>query len=76
MVYLSRTLIALVFIFLFVTIIGCGSILPFWMFINSMQLITHIPLLRNNLPGGAHRVLVDQLYIIRLDFGALNAWLI
>ena len=46
----------------FVTI---GSLLPTWMFINSLQLLAHLPLINSIMPGNAHYFLSKYLDIVR-----------
>ena len=59
----------------FLLVMTVGPLLPVWMFINSMQLILHVPLIRTNLPGNAHFFLLDHLNILRLQFSRFNLWL-
>ena len=41
--------------FLFLSpVITAGSMLPFWMFINSLQIISHMLLLKTIMPANAH----------------------
>ena len=49
-----------------------GSLLPVWIFCNSLQLIAHTPLLNTMLPGNAHYVLKEYLDLVRLNWPALN----
>ena len=56
-------------------VLSCGPLLPVWMFINSMQLIVHLPLIRSPQPGNSHLFLLDHLNVLRMNFGSLNAWL-
>ena len=44
-----------------------GQLLPTWMFLNSLQLITHVPMIDAHLPATLHYFLVNYLTIIRLD---------
>lgn len=44
-----------------------GRLLPIWMFLNSMQLVVHLPLLPTNMPGNAHYFLTHYLSYIRLN---------
>ena len=44
-----------------------GHLLPTWMFLNSLQLIVHAPMLATNMPANLHHFLVDYLSLIRLD---------
>jgi len=68
-------LVGLSVAFALLIVLSCGSLLPFWMFINSMQLIAHVPLINSNLPGNSHFFLLENLKIFRLHFGAFNLWL-
>ena len=43
-----------------------GSLLPTFMFLNSMQLIVHTPLLATNMPGNLHMFLLKYLDMLRL----------
>lgn len=52
-----------------------GPLLPVWMFVNSLQLIVHIPLLRISIPASANLFLLDYLSFIRLNVGNLHAFL-
>ena len=44
-----------------------GRLLPTWMFINSMQLIVHTPLLQTNMPANLHMFLQRYLDLLRLN---------
>lgn len=44
-----------------------GRLLPTWMFINSMQLIAHTPLLQTNMPANLHMFLQRYLDLLRLN---------
>ena len=52
--------------------LSCGPLLPIWMFLNSLQLIAHLPLLRVSLPGQANIIMLDYLNVVRLHIGGLN----
>lgn len=43
-----------------------GSLLPTWMFLNSLQLIVHTPMIDAHLPASLHYFLVNCLSPIRL----------
>ena len=50
-----------------VLVIPCfalGSLLPTWMFINTLQLAAHLPLLNTNMPANVHYVLSKQLQLV------------
>ena len=44
-----------------------GRLLPTWMFLNSMQLIVHTPMLATYVPANLHYFLVKYLSIFRLN---------
>ena len=44
-----------------------GQLLPTWMFLNSLQLITHVPMIDAHVPATLHYFLVNYLTMIRLD---------
>lgn len=44
----SHILIGLIGFFFLMLILSCGPLLPVWMFINSLQLIVHVPLIASN----------------------------
>ena len=71
----SRILFGTVIFFLLPIVFNTGSLLPFWMFLNSMSLIAHIPMLNINLPAGANYFLLGLLDILRFNIGQLNLWL-
>jgi hypothetical protein len=64
----SHALYILICLFIFLLVLTCGPLLPVWMFINSMQLIVHVPLIAIQLPGNAHYFLLENLKIFKLDF--------
>ena len=49
-----------------------GSLLTMWVFINSLQLIAHIPLVAISMPANAHYFLLNFLNLVRLNITALN----
>jgi len=49
-----------------------GSLLPLWVFVNSLQIITHSILLHTGMPGNVHYVFKDYLDLVRLNWPALN----
>ena len=49
-----------------------GRLLPTWMFLNSMQLFVHIPLLEIYLPGNLSYFLTNYLGYIRLKSGTIT----
>ena len=58
--------------FSLVLVLSCGPLLPLWMFINSMQLIPHLPLIRSQLPGAASFFLPAHLELVRLRLASVN----
>lgn len=58
------------FLFL-IQIVTCGSLQPFWMLINSLQLLAHLSMLRANIPVTANLMLTGLLDFIRLRIGVL-----
>ena len=62
-------------LFIFLLVLFCGPLLPVWMFINSMQLIVHVPLLDIKLPGNAHYFILDHLKTFKFHFLGINAGL-
>ena len=58
--------------FSLVLVLSCGPLLPLWMFINSMQLILHLPLIRSQLPGAANFFLLAHLELVRLHLASVN----
>lgn len=62
-------------IFIVLLIMGffsLGSLLPMWIFVNSLQIITHTTLLNTMMPGNAFLVLKQYLDLVRLNWPALN----
>ena len=70
LVYIKAYIIAIVL--LSVAFFSLGSLLPLWVFVNSMQIITHTPLLNTVMPGNVHYVLKEYLDLVRLNWPALN----
>lgn len=53
--------------FIFILFIGLGgSLLPTWMFLNSLQLIVHLPLVATLMPSNLHMFLLKYLSFMRL----------
>ena len=71
----SYVLLAITAFLLLLLVLTCGPLLPFWMFLNSLQLIVHVPLIRANIPGNAHYFLLEYLDILRLHYWSLTKWL-
>ena len=59
MINLQWILLVIGAVLLLFLVISCGSLLPVWMFINTLQLISHVPMIRTELPGHAHYFLVE-----------------
>jgi hypothetical protein len=49
-----------------------GPLTTTWMFINSLQLILHVPLIDVQMPSNAHYFLKEYLSLIRFNIGPLN----
>ena len=49
-----------------------GSLLPVWMFINSLSLIAHVPLLSSELPANINYFLLEYLNLLRLNSPKLD----
>lgn len=49
-----------------------GPLLSFWMFINSLQLILHLPLINVYLPATANFFMLRYLLLFRLHIAGLN----
>lgn len=45
--------------------VSMGSLLPTWMFVNSLSLLAHLPLLNTDMPGNVHFFLNDYLDKVR-----------
>ena len=58
--------VAITTIVLILPVIAAGSLLPFWMFINSLQIIAHMPLLKSLMPANVHYFLTKFLNWLRL----------
>lgn len=43
-----------------------------WMFVNSLQIITHSTLLNTMMPGNVHYVFKEYLDLLRLNWPLLN----
>lgn len=56
-------------------VITVGSMLPTWMFINSAQIIAHMPLLKTMMPGNAHYFLNKFLEWMRWQDSEFMDWL-
>lgn len=53
-------------------VLSCGSLIPVWMFLNSLQLIVYVVLIPTKLPGNAHHFLLEHLNILRLHLFGLT----
>ena len=49
-----------------------GRLLPTWMFLNSMQLIVHTPMLNTFMPSNLHYFLISYLNFVRINPKALD----
>ena len=49
-----------------------GRLLPTWMFLNSLQLIVHLPLLSTSMPSNLHFFLVKYLNFIRMKADVID----
>ena len=66
MIYTAPLVMALTFCLL-VAFCG-GRLLPTWMFLNSMQLIVHVILIKTDMPSHAHSFMQNFLDKLRLKF--------
>ena len=67
----------LISLFLMLGFVGLGhKVLAFWMFVNSIQLVLHVPLLAIPIPANMHYFLAQYLDIARLQVSLLNQYLI
>ena len=55
-----------------VAFFSLGSLLPLWIFVFTMQIISHTTLLNTNMPGNVHYVFKEYLNLVRLNWPALN----
>ena len=49
-----------------------GRLLPTWMFLNSLQLIVHLPLISTSMPSNLHFFLIKYLYFIRMSAESID----
>ena len=59
-------------ILILVLVLWCGPLLPVWMFLNSLQLIVHLPMVRSRIPSAANLLFLDYLTVIRLHLGGFH----
>lgn len=71
LVYIKGSVVLIVFSTL--VLFSYGSLLPMWVFFNSLQIITHSTLLNTLMPGTVHYVFKDYLNLVRLNFTILNS---
>jgi len=64
---ISAPLLIVMLLFLFIALCG-GRLLPTWMFLNSMQLILHVILIRTDMPSHAFFFIHNFLNKFRLKF--------
>jgi hypothetical protein len=50
-----------------------GSLISTWMFINSMQLIAHVPLISSKLPANAHYFFLNFIGLVRFNLETINS---
>ena len=50
-----------------------GSLVSTWIFINTLQLIAHVPLVATKLPANAHYFLLNLLSFVRLNFQSVSS---
>lgn len=53
-----------------------GRLLPTWMFLNSMQLIVHTPMLNTFMPSNLHYFLISFLNLVRINPKALDKYML
>lgn len=61
--------------FLILPTITAGSLLPTWMFINSLQIISHMVLIKTLMPGNTHYFLTKYLDWMRWYNEDIFKWL-
>ena len=61
----SISWIAILSFLLVAPVITAGSLLPFWIFVNSLQIISHMILLRTIMPANAHLFLKKWNNLVR-----------
>ena len=49
-----------------------GTLLPTWIFINTAQLVAHLPMLNVSLPATVHSSLLEALSFLKLDWLGLD----
>ena len=54
-------------IFAFLMSLILGRALPFWVYLNSLQLVVYTPLVTANMPSNLHYFLNDYLQLVRLN---------
>lgn len=55
-----------------VTFFVGGALVPTWMFLHTMSLIVHLPLMKTNMPANAHFFLVHYLDVFRMRIEKLE----
>jgi len=50
-----------------------GSLISTWIFINSMQLIAHVPLISSKLPANAHYFFLNFMGLVRFNLETINS---
>ena len=67
----NTTMVSVGLFLVFVIGIG-GRDLPTWMFLNSLSLVLHTPLLPTNMPSNLHMFLLDYLNLIRMKIESVD----
>jgi hypothetical protein len=70
--YLWVSLICIAIIVSLFLAIFQGSLISTWIFINSLQLIAHVPLIAKNMPANANYFFLNLLSIVRLSLESIN----
>lgn len=58
--------ITLVTLFISIPMMAIGDLLPTWVFVHSLQLIAHTPLLCSAMPGNVQYFMQDYLTVTRV----------
>ena len=61
--------VQLAILFCFLPIFLLGKSLAIWMFLNTLQLVAHLPLLNTVMPANLHQFLRKYLDMVRLNIG-------
>lgn len=71
--YMWLTLIWMALSISFILAVFQGSLVHTWIFINSLQMISHVPLISTSLPSNAHYFLLNMLGLARFKFDSFNS---